>query len=255
MKARISPFRRPHHRHSLPAKTLVVILACLASTFPVNSKQPLMHPKEQTRLIYIFDALCGWCFGFSPVMARVAREYGDRVSIKVVSGGLRLGDQVGPIGQVAPYIRWAYKEVEKTCGVQFGEAFIKGPLASGDMVMNSLQPAIALSIINAHKPEHALAFAARLHHMIYVAGKAPEDVASYLPYVREVGYDPVAFSREMQEPEWKARAEADFSFAQQVGATGFPTLLLERDGRTQRLFSGYVPYERLKPVLDSLLAN
>jgi len=42
---------------------------------------------EKVKLIYYFDALCGWCFGFSPVISQLEKEFEDRLNFEVISGG------------------------------------------------------------------------------------------------------------------------------------------------------------------------
>ena len=80
--------------------------------------------KDHTKLIYVYDALCGWCFGFSPVMSTFAKKYQSEIEVQVVSGGMIRGDRIGPIGEVAPYIKEAYKTVEDSTGITFGKAFL-----------------------------------------------------------------------------------------------------------------------------------
>ncbi|WP_315819016.1 hypothetical protein [Paraflavitalea speifideaquila] len=48
-------------------------------------------------IYYCYDAYCGWCYGFSPVIKRIAEEYKDRVSFEVLSGGMIISD--APAGE------------------------------------------------------------------------------------------------------------------------------------------------------------
>ena len=48
-------------------------------------------------LIYCYDAYCGWCYGFSPVIKKIAAQYKDELYIEVLSGGMMVGDAVMPI--------------------------------------------------------------------------------------------------------------------------------------------------------------
>ena len=64
----------------------------------------------KTKILYFYDALCGWCFGFSTVIERLKSEFGHEFDFEIVSGGLSLGKKSGPIGEVSPYIKGgAYK--------------------------------------------------------------------------------------------------------------------------------------------------
>jgi len=208
---------------------------------------------SKPKIIYIYDAICGWCFGFSPVMAKFAENYADKVDITVISGGLKLGDGVGTINEIAAFLKDAYLDVEEETGVKFGKAFIDGPLEEGTMVLNSLPPAIALSIMKERFPEKALKFAAMLHQMIYVDGIGPEKYSAYGAYAAKLGYDEAEFYAKMLDHSYVELAKQDFTYAISHGVRSFPTLLIERDGKVEKLFGGYMPYERLTAIVDSRL--
>src|SRR5580704_12530891 len=61
---------------------------------------------EMTRAIYYcYDAYCGWCYGFSPVITRLFAEYRSTIAFEVLSGGMILPAAPQPIGVMAGYIR------------------------------------------------------------------------------------------------------------------------------------------------------
>lgn len=65
-------------------------------------------------IYYCYDAYCGWCYGFSPVIKQLSELYADRMAFEVLSGGMILPDTPRHIGAVAGYISEAYKVVEET---------------------------------------------------------------------------------------------------------------------------------------------
>ncbi|MFB1021906.1 MAG: hypothetical protein QMC40_04005 [Vicingaceae bacterium] len=60
---------------------------------------------EKYKLTYCFDALCGWCYGFTNVMEAIYSKYRGKIDFNTVSGGLSLGERAGFINDVAPYIK------------------------------------------------------------------------------------------------------------------------------------------------------
>ncbi len=42
----------------------------------------------QKELIYFVDPMCSWCWGFSPVILSIRQTFADRLSLRVVLGGL-----------------------------------------------------------------------------------------------------------------------------------------------------------------------
>ena len=232
---------------------LILFCAGLFSLTHATAQISKGTPVKKTKILYVYDALCGWCFGFSPTMQKISQQYNDLLDIEVISGGLKVGESVGPLNTIAPYIKTAYKTVEKTCGVTFGEPFVHGTLQRGTMILNSVPPAIALCIVKERYPEKALEFAALLHTMIYKDGIEPEAYEKYAAYAERIGYNKEEFTKKMYDPLYKEKAFAEFSRATALGAVSFPTVMIEKDGRYEVLFSGYMPYEKAKKLIGAAL--
>ena len=45
---------------------------------------------------YAFDAYCGWCWGLSPALHEFAAINRDRIRLRVLSGGLFIGEGARP---------------------------------------------------------------------------------------------------------------------------------------------------------------
>jgi putative protein-disulfide isomerase len=131
------------------------------------------------KLIYVYDALCGWCYGFSGIITEFVGNHPELTDVEVISGGMVRGERVGPISGMASYLSKAYKEVEDRTGVKFGDAFLNETLVEGTAILNSLPPSIALSIFKTKKPEEQLQFASGIQKAIYYDGKKPEDPNLY----------------------------------------------------------------------------
>ncbi len=206
------------------------------------------------QLHYLYDALCGWCYGFSPVIT----EFHDRhpqLPVRVISGGMITGERIGPIGEVAGYIKQAYKVVEDRCGVTFGEGFLRGILDEGTAVFTSVPAAVAMAVFREQQPEDQLAFAADLQRAIYFDGIEPLDHAAYAKRATSFGLEEADFLQKMDDPAYRALAEDDFRLSQRFGVTGFPTLIYEDGaGRFYALARGYVSLDQLVRQYQSVLA-
>jgi len=64
-----------------------------------------------------------------------------------------LGKGKGAIDLVPPYIKTSYQDVERTCGVKFGNNFINGLLKQGTIIINLLPPEIAICIFKELSPD------------------------------------------------------------------------------------------------------
>jgi putative protein-disulfide isomerase len=208
---------------------------------------------ERPCVWYIYDALCGWCYGFSPVMKRLHEEYHETLSFQVISGGMVTGKRIGPIGEVAPYISWAYKTVEERTGVHFGEGFLQGVLAQGTAIFTSIPPALALSAFKQFQPENAIAFAHALQTAVYSDGIDVSAFGSYTPYAASFGIDTADFQTAMHTAETLKAAESEFQLSSQLGVTGFPTVFVQQGDTLHLIAQGYTDYDDLQPRLQHVL--
>ncbi len=198
---------------------------------------------------YVFDALCGWCYGFSPVVEQMAAKYGNKAEFKVISGGLRLGADVGPLDVVAPYVKTAYKDVERATGVKFGPGFVDVTLKEGKCIANSLPAAQCLSVFRARFPEKQLKYAGELHKAMYWDGAWPEDIDAFAVKADKLGYPKEEFLKAVKDPQSIKMAEADFMQAKRFGATGFPTVLVQEGTKLTVIARGFVPASEFESKL------
>ena len=78
----------------------------------------------QPVIYYCYDAWCGWCYGFSPVIKQLEVEFNDKLSFEVLSGGMIPADNPKPIRAMAGYISEGYRRVEEMTGVKFGADYL-----------------------------------------------------------------------------------------------------------------------------------
>ncbi|MEM6785349.1 MAG: DsbA family protein [Bacteroidota bacterium] len=211
-------------------------------------------------LLYVYDALCGWCYGFSPVMQRIAEAYADTFDFEVLSGGMVRGDRIGPIGEVAGYVAQAYKQVEDSTGVTFGAAFLDGTMAKGTALFTSVPPSRALTAFKATQPADSdgteqVAFAHALQRAIYYDGLPPAEPSTYARIAADFGLDGDAFAATLDDPEVVAQTEAEFALAARLGVQSFPTVFVTMGGQLFRVAPGYVPFEQLDATLQRVVAD
>ncbi len=213
----------------------------------------VIFPTMKTRLVYLFDPLCGWCFGFSPVIRKLEATFAGRIEFDVISGGMIIGDRVGPIGITAPYIKSAYKRVEETCGVTFGDAFLKGILDEGTAIFSSLKPSIALCVAKDMAPERGIEFASALQSAIYVDGIKPDESESYRDLAISFGFDADDFLNRMSFPHYEMLANQGFAQSSKWGIQGFPSVVLFHKDQGYLIARGYMPYDTLAESVRSIL--
>ena len=207
-------------------------------------------------LIYCYDAYCGWCYGFSSVIKRIADEYKEQLQFDVLSGGMILPQEPRHFAPMAKYIQTAYQRVEELTGIKFGEDFlwhINHPDQS-DWYLNSEKPAIALCIFKEYFPDQQVNFASDLQYALHYEGRDLTDNEAYRLILEKYNLPPEEFYEKLDDEEYKEKAHYEFALCRQLQVTGFPAVLLQTsESKFYLLARGYTDYETLCQRIDNIL--
>ncbi len=207
-------------------------------------------------LIYCYDAYCGWCYGFSPVIKKIAATFADKMDPDVLSGGMILPEKPVHIRVSAHYIETAYKNVEAVTGIEFGKDYLWHILnpEESDWYPNSEKPAIAMCIFKEYYPERAIEFAADLQYSLHYEGRDLTDDQAYLHLLEKYSIQPEIFFEKLASDTYKEMAYYEFSLMQQLQVNAFPVVLVQTDeSKFHMVARGYTDYETLKERIEMVL--
>lgn len=207
---------------------------------------------KKLTLLYIQDALCGWCYGMSPVMQQLYKEHQQDYNFVVLSGGMVRGSNVQPISGMAGYIRQASKQLEEVTGVKQTQAYHENILDKGTYITNSEPPAIALLILKEQFPEQQVPLAAAIQNLHFVEGKDLNEVETYLPVVRQFGASEEKFKKKFTDKDYADMARQEFELVEKWGISGFPAVVLEAGEKLYLVAQGYQPYNQLNGTLERI---
>ena len=206
-------------------------------------------------IYYCYDAYCGWCYGFSPVIKEIAEEYQGVFDFEVLSGGMIPKEQARPIGVIAKYISEAYKNVEQMTGVTFGPDFlwhIFNPEES-DWIQHSEKAAAALCIFKEIYPDRQVEFASDLQYALHFEGRDLTDDEAYRHLLEKYQIEPDDFYSKLNTPEYIEKARYEFALCQQLQVTGFPQVLVQvAEQKFYLLAKGYTDIETLRTRVESV---
>ena len=211
---------------------------------------------QKPLLIYCYDAYCGWCYGFSPVITRVEEEYKDRFEFEVLSGGMVLPETPKHFGSTARYIQGAYERVEELTGIKFGEDFLWHVFNPDktDWHPSSEMPAIALCILKEYQPDGAVQMASDLQYALNYEGRDLTDKEAYRHLLPKYTIPEEEFYTKLKSEEYKEKAYYEFALVKQLQVTGYPTVLLQvTEGKFYLLAQGYTSYETLKERIERVI--
>ena len=207
-------------------------------------------------LIYCYDAYCGWCYGFSPVIKKIEEAFRDQFYFEVLSGGMIPKSHPRPIEDMAPYISKAYLRVEELTGIKFGEDFLWHMFNpdKSDWYPHSEKAATALCIFKEFYPDQQVAFASDLQYALNYEGRDLTDDEAYRHLLPKYQLDEKDFYLKLHSEEYREKANYEFALCSQLKVTGFPALLVQASESKFFLVSrGYAAYEDVKARIESIL--
>lgn len=209
---------------------------------------------EKPTLIYAYDPLCGWCFGFHPVMEKIAARFEGDLNIEVIAGGLAIGPNAQTIAEGFDYIPRAGKQVEKVTGVVFGKPFYL-IAEEGSYFYNSEPGCKAQTVVNDLAPEHALAFAGLMQNALFKHGKNLNEWPTFSGLMDELSIDTTQAKALYESESIHQKTIQNFEWCKEAGASAFPTLLLKIGAEFGVMSRGYRPFDTIESHLHHLINN
>jgi len=203
-----------------------------------------------TEFIYIGDAMCSWCWGFSSTIAKLEERF--TIPIRFINGGLRPGPNGQPLDDgLRSYLRRAWEHVGQASGQPFDLEALE--TRNADWVYDTELPAIAIVAMRELDEHQVLTFYFRLQRAFYAEGIDITDRAVYADLVKEFDVNLDSFEKLMGAANTRLAAYEDFEEARAMGITGFPALLLRTGEEMATVTKGFAPFDKIEQPLVEYL--
>ncbi len=183
---------------------------------------------NKMKIYYLFDPLCGWCYGASATLQKLNEIY----PLTLTPTGLfyQSGRKMD-----ADFARYAWsndQRIEKLTGQPFSQAYLENVL-QGQGEFNSANSLLALTAVQQIAPEKELAVLAALQKARYVDGLDNADLMVVEQQLHKLNLSQVVPL--LTAPETRTALEQRLQFGQQFvnhcGLQGLPQLIVEKDER------------------------
>jgi putative protein-disulfide isomerase len=210
------------------------------------------EPSIRKELILVADPMCSWCWGFAPAVRAIRENYGDKLAVNLIVGGLRTGNDKIMDVDTKTYIRHHWEEVSKASGQPFDFNFFERE----EFVYDTEPACRACVTVRGIKPEVTLNYLELLHRGFYANNRDVTNSSVLTSLAVSLGIDATNFTTIFQSEEARAATFNDFQVALNLGVTGFPTIVAVDkssvegdDNQFAYLSVGYTPFEVLEPIL------
>ncbi|HHQ4626269.1 TPA: DsbA family protein [Aeromonas veronii] len=185
--------------------------------------------EQQTTLYYVYDPLCGWCYGAAPLLQAAATIAG--LKIELHAGGLWMGSRRQPIGEaLRDYVRPHDQRIEALTGQHFGERYFNELLLREGCLLDSEPPIRAVLAVTALGGD-GLVMLHRIQQSHYRDGIWIGEPAFLATLAAEQGIAAEAFQQSyLQAPLLQHLADSQ-GWMKRLGGQGYPTLGLMHNGK------------------------
>lgn len=206
---------------------------------------------NKEKIIYVYDPMCGWCFGFGKVMGEFFEEYKDSFEFDVVSGGMIVGQREGEVGDFADYILGAYKRVEDYSGMKFGEPYL-AQLRTKKLWLSSVKPSIALEVFKSFNTADVVKFSHQLQLAHFIEGKDLRDDEVYKMLIKPYQIPEKEFMDKLHSEEFRKQATDGFQTASNWGVTGYPMVIYVHKNVYYSIAQGFTDLKTLKATMQKV---
>lgn len=212
---------------------------------------------SRTRTVtYLFDPLCGWCYGASPAIALLSDV--EDLALELLPTGLFSGAGARPLDDGFAAHAWAYDQrIHALTGQVFSERYRTGVLGDRSQRIDSGPATLALTAVALTAPDREFAALAAIQSARYADGLDVTAAATLTDILTGLGLDAAAslFAEGADELTVAdaARVERGRQLMAAYRASGVPTLLFD-DGSHRRKLDSEILFSkpgRLAAILSA----
>ena len=209
-----------------------------------------------TTVTYLFDPLCGWCYGASPAVQHLGNL--NDIRLELAPTGMFSGRGARAMDASFAAYAWSNDErIEKLTGQRFTEAYRTQVLNKPGGRFDSTTATLALTAVAMTAPERELAMLKVLQEARYVHALDTSAVPIVAQLLRDTGLSAAAERLVATDAPLLAanleRTRKAQGLMQTFGAQGVPALVVT-DDRGSRLLRGDALYGGFESLLSQLAA-
>lgn len=181
-------------------------------------------------LHYLFDPLCGWCYGAEPVVAALLEM--PRVNIELLPTGLFSDEGARPMDDAFAAYAWSNDQrIERLTGQRFSERYRERVLGDRQRLFDSGPATVALTAVSLTAPARELEALKAIQHARYVDGSDVTQLTVLADLLEALGLKEAAARLAHPDADLLGANRARMGRAQalmrEFGARGVPTLIAE----------------------------
>lgn len=211
---------------------------------------------DTIHITYLFDPLCGWCYGASPILEKLAAQ--ENIAIELAPTGLFAGDGARPMDNNFAAYAWANDErISRLTGQPFSQVYRRDVLGDRTRLFDSGPATLALTAVALTAPDREFEALKAIQKTRYVEGGDITDIATLTTVLRGLGLYKATDFFATHDDELLAACRRRFETARQdmrrFGADGVPALIAG-SGNSRRIVRASALFGRIDVLMEGLSA-
>jgi len=202
------------------------------------------------RIIYAYDPMCSWCWGFEPVRKQLFQELSKRIKINTLLGGLAPDTDQPMPESMQLMLKNTWKKIQRVIpGTKFNFDFWDDckPRRSTYPASRAVIAARMQGKVFEHK------MILRIQHAYYLEASNPSENDTLSRLAGEIDLQVVQFDMDMCSAEVEDKLREEINLARSLGLNSFPSLALETGNKIEIINIDYLNVENILGQIDQRL--
>lgn len=197
-----------------------------------------------SRLYYIHDPMCSWCWGFAPVLTQLLSALPEGIEVRRVLGGLAVDSDVPMPVEMQSMLQETWRRIEaKIPDTKFNFDFW-----TKCQPRRSTYPSCrAVIAARQQGAQFDALMTTAIQSAYYQQARNPSDIETLVELANELGLDVDRFKEDLLSEATQQALEAEIELSRELHAESFPSLVFEMGSAT---WAVPIDYRNAKPMLE-----
>lgn len=142
-------------------------------------------------LTYLYDPLCGWCYGVAPALDKMAKL--DNLTVELAPTGLFAGEGARPLDErFAAYARHNDQRINRLTGQVFSQLYRDQVLAGADGMFDSAPATLGIIAVGLRQLDSEREALKALQIARYIDGRNTSEIAVVADVLDRAGFSDAA---------------------------------------------------------------
>ncbi len=190
---------------------------------------------NNTKLHYILDPMCSWCWAFRPSWLALLDVLPENISVEYIMGGLAPDSDEPMPAPLQEYLQSVWQSIETRTGVQFNHDFW-----NNNQPRRSTYPACRAVIAAGFQSPHVIPdMISGIQKAYYRDALNPSDKDTLLQIAATIGLDTQRFAQDLESSAVENKFQDHLGLTREFGVQGFPCIVIEQGQNINYLAQGY----------------